>query len=216
MESLKNVFLTALLVVLVCSAYGNEATFGEFEIKLKSGHFTPPEEISLESVVSGAEGERIHVLIQFNSIPNSSTKNALKSAGIRLLNYIPKNTWFASIPLNLSPDNPALSSTRWIGKILSEDKIAPGIQEQILGIAGVDFKDLLESASQWLSVGEANLDGVEEVNMADFAPLAKNWKVVESHLANIDLVIKYFSDVNIEVIREDSINVAGIPAGSAQ
>ena len=48
----------------------------------------------------------------------------------------------------------------------------------------VDFKDLKIFAWQWLdpdclvSGCIADLDGVDGVNMADFALLAKNWRVV--------------------------------------
>ncbi|MHC4110598.1 MAG: lamin tail domain-containing protein, partial [Planctomycetota bacterium] len=52
----------------------------------------------------------------------------------------------------------------------------------------VDSKDLRAFARQWLnqiclvSVCKADLDGVDGVNMADFALLAKNWKIEEPHL----------------------------------
>ena len=52
----------------------------------------------------------------------------------------------------------------------------------------VDFRDVKTFAVQWLDPScltpgcIANLDGVDGVNMADFALLANNWKMVESHL----------------------------------
>lgn len=105
-------------------------------ISLKSRTFTPPEEVLLDSVLSAPEGERLHVLIQFKSIPDQSVKSGLRNAGIRLLNYIPKNAWFASVPTDLTPDNLALSSVRWIGKILPKDKISPSIREKGIGDRG--------------------------------------------------------------------------------
>ncbi|MHC4111478.1 MAG: lamin tail domain-containing protein, partial [Planctomycetota bacterium] len=52
----------------------------------------------------------------------------------------------------------------------------------------VDFKDVQAFAWQWLAPGcldpgcKADLDGVDGVNMADFALLAKNWQVVDPHI----------------------------------
>lgn len=136
-----------LLIAGIPLGQARELNHEEFEIELKSRHFTPPEKLSLESVVSSTEGRRIHVLMQFYSIPDDSTKKALKNAGIQLLKYLPQKTWFASIPVTLSPDNPALFSTRWIGSILPEDKIAPRIAEEVIGSEKINlvvkyFKDV--------------------------------------------------------------------------
>ena len=128
--------LTVFLIISINLAIGQELTPDNFEIKLKSRNYTPIEGISLESVVTGSEGGRVHVLIQFKTIPNQSVKRALSNAGIMLLNYIPNNAWFASVPTDLIPDIPALSTVRWIGRILPEDKISPSIKEKGIGERG--------------------------------------------------------------------------------
>ncbi|MGB2806207.1 MAG: CotH kinase family protein, partial [Sedimentisphaerales bacterium] len=52
----------------------------------------------------------------------------------------------------------------------------------------VDFKDVQAFAWQWLAPGcltpgcKADLDGVNSVNMADFALLSKNWQIVDPHI----------------------------------
>jgi hypothetical protein len=52
----------------------------------------------------------------------------------------------------------------------------------------VDFRDLRTLARQWLnpfclvSVCKADLDGINSVNTADFALLAKNWQIEEPHI----------------------------------
>jgi hypothetical protein len=52
----------------------------------------------------------------------------------------------------------------------------------------VDFKDLKILAWQWLDIGcftpgcISDLDGVNGVNMADFALLANNWQIEEPHI----------------------------------
>jgi hypothetical protein len=125
--------ILVLLLAPMSSGHAQEAPPDPYRISLKSRSFTPPEEVRLDSVFAGAQGTRVHVLMQFKSIPDASAGSALDSAGIELLNYIPKNSWFASVPANLSPASPALSSVRWIGKILPEDKISPsltGIEER--------------------------------------------------------------------------------------
>ncbi|MHC4543086.1 MAG: FN3 associated domain-containing protein, partial [Planctomycetota bacterium] len=52
----------------------------------------------------------------------------------------------------------------------------------------VDFKDVLTFSWQWLAPGclapgcKADLDGVNGVNIADFALLANNWQVIDPHV----------------------------------
>ncbi|MHC4111660.1 MAG: lamin tail domain-containing protein, partial [Planctomycetota bacterium] len=67
-----------------------------------------------------------------------------------------------------------------------------GAQSQIVGDLNsdnvVDFKDVLTFSWQWLAPScltsdcTADLDGVNGVNMADFALLANNWQVVDPHV----------------------------------
>jgi len=77
------------------------------------------------------ETGRIHVLLQLYDVPASDELAALHSAGIELLNYIPRNTWFASMRASglattlASPD--LTNIVRWSGAIRPEDKVPAAI-----------------------------------------------------------------------------------------
>jgi hypothetical protein len=122
-----------LLLTPVAPADGRPPSIAQYGIALQSRSFTPPAGVSPQSVLSGAEGERIHVLMQFESIPDPAERLELENAGIRLLNYIPHNAWLASVPTDLSPGIDALRPIRWMGKILPEDKISRRIRERGFG-----------------------------------------------------------------------------------
>lgn len=104
-----------------------------YEILLRSRQFTP--EIGLEPAlaiqgkvgVASIEGERIHVLLQLYDIPEPESLTTLQSAGIELLNYIPRNAWFASIPAyRVAPtleSSQVAKLVRWAGTIRPADKV---------------------------------------------------------------------------------------------
>jgi len=93
--------LSLLLFGPVSAGHAQEPASDPYRISLKSRSFTPPEEVRLESVLSDVQSTRVHILVQFRSLPSSAVKRSLEDAGIKLLNYIPNSSWFASIPTNL-------------------------------------------------------------------------------------------------------------------
>jgi hypothetical protein len=84
-----------------------------------------------------------------------------------------------------------------------------GIQAQLIGDLNkdykVDFKDIHVFALQWLDPiclapgCIADLDNVDGVNMADFALLANNWKMVEPHLVISEFMARNSSKVPLGV-----------------
>jgi len=113
-----------ILVPSCQDALSNE----DFTIKLISRQFLPEAEISSGiSWLKEYSGERVHVLIQLCEPTNSITKSILERSGVIFLNYIPENSWFASIPKSLMNDDLALSAIRWFSPILPKDKIHPSI-----------------------------------------------------------------------------------------
>lgn len=95
-----------------------------FVIRLQSRQFVPEAEVQsglnwLHTVPYG----RVHVLLQLYEPPDSAARTLLEQSGILLLNYIPSNAWFASIPSTLQLDDPAIILIRWFGPILPEDKL---------------------------------------------------------------------------------------------
>ncbi|MHC4499302.1 MAG: CotH kinase family protein, partial [Planctomycetota bacterium] len=71
-----------------------------------------------------------------------------------------------------------------VGSTVAESQLVGDLD----GNYRVDFRDLRTLARQWLnsfclvSVCKADLDGVNSVNTADFALLAKNWQIEQPHL----------------------------------
>ncbi|MFH1777523.1 MAG: S8 family serine peptidase [Candidatus Omnitrophota bacterium] len=99
----------------------------KLKIQLKSRTFTPPEDIAItiQSHIRTSPHERVHVFLQFHNTPDNQQKGILKNAKINLLNYIPYNSWLASVPRGIMPAQFKNSNVRWIGRILAEDKIFP-------------------------------------------------------------------------------------------
>ncbi len=127
------IYMIVMVFITIVSsngAYALDKSVNSYEVLLKSRQFTPDEgwaeEISaLTSSVTASQ--RVHVLIQFRSKLDTASRKALSEAGIKLLGYIPHNSWFASIPVSLDHDLPVLSMVRWIGKILPEDKLSQAL-----------------------------------------------------------------------------------------
>jgi subtilisin family serine protease len=102
------------------------------EIKLRSRQFAPEAGVEARLADSlqatpGKLGGRAHVLLQLRDVPSQSELAALEAAGVQLLNYIPRNGWFASMPAQeveaaLSRADVA-GIVRWAGRILPEDKV---------------------------------------------------------------------------------------------
>ena len=49
-------------------------------------------------------GERLYGLLQFNEIPDQATHAKLRLSDIQLLDYLPQNTYLASLPQSISED----------------------------------------------------------------------------------------------------------------
>ncbi len=121
-------------------------------IELKSRTFIPAPGIdpALQNGVRAQAGQRTHVLVQLYRTPTEAERADLEAQGIRLLAYIPNNAWLASMPLPLSAGLSAQASQgsliRWIGPLLTGDKIAPEIQAGGVGpwAVGADGRVLLE------------------------------------------------------------------------
>ena len=101
-------------------------------IRLRSRQFAPEAgvEPGLADRILATPGKRegrAHVLLQLHGVPSQSELVALEAAGIKLLNYIPRNGWFASLPAQDVEGTLArvevAGVVRWAGQILPEDKV---------------------------------------------------------------------------------------------
>jgi hypothetical protein len=144
-------------------------------ILLRSRQFTPQPGVETAQLkeylqVAGIENDRVHILLQLYGPPRSPIKEEIEAKEITLLNYIPRNTWFASIPVNgMNFKLRMLQNAgiiRWAGKILPEDKVHTDLWNGNIGDwARVDNDRILIEASFFE-------DGVNEI--------------IESVIENID------------------------------
>jgi subtilisin family serine protease len=100
------------------------------EILLRSRRFVPPEDrdTALRALEAGP-ALRSHVVLQFHSLPDERDRAELERAGVRLLDYLPRNAYLATVPRGLSPTDPALQAVRWIGRLEPEDRISPHLRD---------------------------------------------------------------------------------------
>ena len=93
-------------------------------IHLQSRIFTPEPgiESGLMARLENANG-RWHGLIQFHNVPDDGQLAQLETAGVQLLNYIPHNTWLATMPDELNTLT-AMPFVRWVGAYTADDKMS--------------------------------------------------------------------------------------------
>lgn len=94
-------------------------------IRLKSEEFTGVGTVAANLDLARGlqpEGAETHVLIQFDRSPDADTRGKLATLGIRLVGYIPENTYFASVPRSADALAVAEAGVAWLGAIYPADK----------------------------------------------------------------------------------------------
>lgn len=108
------------------------------EIKLLAGGFTPargldpPTGDRLEAQAAEARDQgldRIHALVQLDSIPTEAEKADLAARGLELQAYVPNNAWIAAISATDPTRVADLPGVRWVGEWSARDKLHPRIRE---------------------------------------------------------------------------------------
>lgn len=100
---MNRIYLRIILLLCIISffAYRSGAQTNDHTLHLRTGQVIP--EANLDSFINAAEPKDVfngsyYRLIQFNSIPTEEERKALEQTGVTLLHYIPRNSYFASIP----------------------------------------------------------------------------------------------------------------------
>jgi uncharacterized repeat protein (TIGR01451 family) len=109
---------------------------GEKIIRLKSGEFQPQGDFDPNfELVKGRFANRavVHVILQFEEIPDLAQRKQLEARGVRLLGYLPDHAFFASVPVKVKASELKVYRVRWLGGVYKEDKIAPRIRNEGLG-----------------------------------------------------------------------------------
>lgn len=174
----------------------------QFEIQLQSRRFVPAEDIAsaIQSHIQPSQHNRVHVLMQFYDIPDATQRGILKSAAVKLLNYIPHKAWLVSVPRGLLQAHLTNANVRWIGPILPEDKIFPPILSK--GIASWPVNDVNDDGTVNLEVSI-----FKDVSLSEARQLLQGMGAVikeESTISHL-LTITILPDKLMDIAKEDIV-----------
>ena len=101
---MKNFYASLMLILIVVSSH--LIAQSDYRILLRSGALIPVP--NLEKFISEQSPATTDIMdgyyyrfIQFNTIPNTAQKAIIASVGIKLLDYIPRNTFMAAVPVGI-------------------------------------------------------------------------------------------------------------------
>lgn len=172
----------------------------DFEIKLKSRRFIPPEDISsaIEFHIRPSPHRRIHVLMQFKDIPNIAQREILKNAGVNMLNYIPQKAWFVSVPQEITQAQLINANVRWIGPILPEDKIFLPILNRGVAPWAVNPDGTVNLEASFFK--DVSLDDARQL-MVGMGAIIKEESAVSHHLTITVSADKIMDIANQDIVR---------------
>lgn len=128
--------VAAALLLSAAGLAAQEEDGSRYVIHLKSRTFTPSPGVEpglregIEKAGRGTVG-----LVQLDEVPDEATRAQLEKAGVVLLDYIPNNAWIARLPADLGRAA-AVPGVRFLGRLLVEDKLAPGLARTLADKAG--------------------------------------------------------------------------------
>ena len=105
-------------------------------IRLKSEAFAPVGDIggNLARVrARHANRAVVHVIVQFDELPDRARRAQLEAQGVKLLGYLPDNSYFASVPARVQGADLQAARLRWAGAIYDADKTPESIRAHGFG-----------------------------------------------------------------------------------
>ena len=153
----------------------------EMPILLKSGKVILDQNKALsKQQFDEAKRSNTFKIIQFNAIPSVESKNKLKRHGIWLMDYLPRNAYFAEIKKDANWDVLLGSDLRSVSAIKSEYKLSKDLAEENyndwalvgkdkIAINGIFFASVEKSAVESaLNQLEAKIESISETHRASF------------------------------------------------
>jgi hypothetical protein len=187
----KSLGLLAVVLLLITVPANAQEPDRDFTILLKSRQFvpTPGMDKAVEAQLSASPTARSHVLVQFDHIPTAEERETLEESGMKLLAYVPHNAWFASVPATVGLSDEALTSVRWLGSILPQDKLPAGLWKGQVGPWAV------------------NADGSVSLDVLFFAdvPLGEVRRVVAAHGGHVEEELPEFHRLRVRAPRQTII-----------
>ncbi|MCW7079282.1 MAG: S8 family serine peptidase [Canidatus Methanoxibalbensis ujae] len=114
-----------------------------YTVKLGSGWFTPSPGIQVDMLESKiTDTDHVYCLIQFyRGKYTLDDYDYLKESGVKVLSYVPDNTYYAKVPLSWLDTPP--SFVRWIGTLNPEQKIDPSLFDKLTLKSSDKFKVII-------------------------------------------------------------------------
>jgi uncharacterized repeat protein (TIGR01451 family) len=144
-------------------------------IRLLSRTFVPQPGAPANAAASVAPAPpapaRVHVLVQFRGVPTAAQRQRLTERGVRLLDYVPENAFFASLPGATTLAALEDTGVHWLGPILPEDKLPPRLRRSGVGRWAVREGGEVELRGRYFAdvgLDEATRD-LEALGARDFA-----------------------------------------------
>src|SRR3989338_1120753 len=136
------IILAMLAVVLSTSSSYADWQPAAMPVLLKSGTLIPP----IYSVQAyGTVGYTGYYILQLDYMPSEEDKNYLKEKGIRLLGYIPENSWFVYAD---NADMNSITGVSYFGKVMPEHKLSPYLgANSFLNVTIILFSDDMQAKS---------------------------------------------------------------------
>lgn len=140
---MKNLVLLIFSILISSFAMANN----DYEIQFKSGKFTPEVTTNFEVAIQPNFVEKnqssIYRIIQFYEIPTRFEKQAIASAGITLIDYIPNKAFLCKIDLNASIRTFPKLNIRSIVEMNSNFKIAKSLTRSELPEWAIEGDDVI-------------------------------------------------------------------------
>jgi hypothetical protein len=169
-------------------------------VRLKSRSFTPKSGVYAEHFTAAAadEGERKHALLQLSEPLTTETRTELERGGVLLLDYVPDQAYFASMPAALTVGSQRLPEViHWLGPIEPADRVAREVRDSEVGdwAIGNDGRWLLEitlfddvpMSTAIAALEQAGVDVLEASSVLNSATVASPIDAIDA-LSAIDAV----------------------------
>ena len=176
--------LIALCFLLLTCA--NAMSQERLPVLFKSGaYYSEPAKNEIQQGVLYSSDELVEGsffrLIQFNSIPTNDVKRQLESQGITLLNYIPRNAFFARISTSATYSNLSQFEVNSIEKIDAKFKLTKSL--------------LKEEYPHWTLYGTSEI----ELNGSFFEGISQSH--IESSLTKLSAEVLHINSANTVTLR---------------
>ncbi len=126
--NVKRSVLAIIAVLVFLPATAGTGASSQYEIRLKSRAFVPPEGFD-PFLASG----RRHGTIQFFSLPTEAEHHAIRAAGIMLHDYLPNLAYTATLTAPLEPRGLSALDVRALFSLGPTDKLSPSILRGSIG-----------------------------------------------------------------------------------